>query len=222
MRGCFKAMLATMALGILATPAFAQGQGGRGGGGMGGGGMGGVGLISNVGVQKELKLDEVQMQKATDFSEENREKMRELYSQTQGLEGEERMAKMQELNRTHNAEAMKTLGTFMKPEQVKRFEQIVLQQRGAEALTDPVVAKNLKVTEEQTGKVKALMGEQRTRMMEAQQEASGDRQAAMQKGTAIRKETNTKVMALMTDAQKATWKEMAGEPFEITYAPRAR
>ena len=52
-------------------------------------------------------------------------------------------------------------------------------------------------------------------MREIQQSAGDDRQAAMQKIQALRKETNTKVMALMTDDQKKTWKEMTGEPFEI-------
>ena len=54
-------------------------------------------------------------------------------------------------------------------------------------------------------------------MREIQQSAADDRQAAMQKIQALRKETNTKVMALMTEDQKKTWKEMTGEPFEVTY-----
>ena len=57
-------------------------------------------------------------------------------------------------------------------------------------------------------------------MMEAQEAANGDRQAVMQAGTKIRKETNTKAMALMTDDQKKAWKELTGEPFEIVPGPR--
>ncbi len=214
MRGCFQAMLAAVALGALASPALAQGRGGWGGG------MAGPGLISNPSVQKELKLDDAQKEKATAFAEEMREKQREMASQTEGLDGEERMKKMQELGRAGNAEGMKALAAFLKPEQTRRFEQIVLQQRGADALTDPAVAKKLSVTDEQAEKVKALMGEQRHLMMEARDETIGDREMMMQKGLVIRKETNAKAMALMTDAQKGLWKAMTGEPFEMTYAPR--
>jgi hypothetical protein len=56
---------------------------------------------------------------------------------------------------------------------------------------------------------------------EIQQSAGDDRQAAMQKMTALRKETLTKVMAMMTDDQKKTWKEMTGEPFTMP-APQRR
>ncbi len=37
----------------------------------------------------------------------------------------------------------------------------------------------------------------------------------MEKMQAIRKETTTKAMALMTAEQKTMYKEMAGEPFEM-------
>jgi len=216
MRGCVKAMLAVVALGAIATPALAQG---RGGFGMGGN-MGIPGLIANPGVQAELKLDDAQKEKATAFAEELREKQREMYTSTEGLDGEERMKKLQELGRASSVERMKTLGTFLKPEQTKRFEQIVFQQRGADALADPVMAKKLAITVEQAEKVKALIGEQRAQMMEARDSSNGDRGAIMRKDLAIRKETTAKVMALMTDAQKATWKEMTGEPYEVAYGPR--
>ncbi len=57
-------------------------------------------------------------------------------------------------------------------------------------------------------------------MQEIRQAAGEDFQAAMPKIQALRKETNTKVMALMTEDQKKTWKEMTGEPFEIVQQPR--
>ena len=59
-------------------------------------------------------------------------------------------------------------------------------------------------------------------MRELFQSAGDDRQAAMAKVQTLRKETNTKVMALMTEDQKKTWKEMTGEPFEVAFQPRAQ
>jgi hypothetical protein len=215
MRGCFKAALAFGMVAVLAGPAMAQGRGGFGGG------MGGpINLLGNPSVQKELKLDDSQKEKATALSTETRDKMMGLRDKLEGLEGQERMTKQQELAKPINEEAMKTAHAFLKPEQAKRLHEIELQQRGANALSDPVIAKKLGVTEEQAGKVKTILADSQAEMREIFSSAGDDRQAAMQKVTALRKETNTKAMALLTDDQKKTWKELTGEPFEVVQQPR--
>jgi len=220
MRGCLKALAMFGMVAALAAPAMAQGRGGFGGGMMGGGMGGGVNLIGNESVQKELKLDEAQIKKSGEVSQDYRAKMQDARSSTEGLEGEARMKKMQELLKAGNDEAMLTLGTFLKPEQLKRFKEVSLQQRGAGALSDPSVTSALKVTDEQAAKVKTILGEAQAEMREIGQSAGDDHQAAMQKIQALRKEVNTKAMALMTGDQKKTWKEMTGEPFEVIYPQR--
>ena len=102
----------------------------------------------------------------------------------------------------------------------RNVEGIELQQRGANALNDPAIARKLSITDEQAAKVKTILADSRTEANELFSDAGDDRQAAMQKVQALRKETNTKVMALMTEDQKKTWKEMTGEPFEVVYQPR--
>ena len=216
MRGCLKAAMAFGLVAILAGPALAQGRGGMGMGMMGGP----ANLLGNPSVQKELKLDEGQIEKAKDLAADYRDKTMGLRDQLQGLQGQEMMTKRQELMKPINESAMKTAHAFLKPEQVKRLHEISLQQQGATALTDAAVAKKLGVTEEQTTKVKSLLADMQSEAGEIMQSAGDDRAAAMQKVTALRKETNTKVMALMTEDQKKTWKEMTGEPFEVVQQPR--
>ena len=218
MRGCLKAAMAFGLVVALAGPAMAQGRGGFGGG------MGGpVALLGNPGVQKELKLDEGQVEKATALAAEVRTKMTAMRDDLQGLEGQELMTKRAELVKPINEDGMKKAKDFLKEGQLARLDQIELQQRGANALNDSVIAKKLAITEEQTIKVKSIMADMQSEAGEIRQSAGDDRQAAMQKIQALRKETNTKVMSLMTDDQKKTWKEMTGEPFEVTYQrPGAR
>ena len=217
MRGCFKAMLAFGIMATMAAPAMAQGRGGFGGQG----GMGGpVNLLANPAVQKELKLDEAQVEKATKLATETREKMQGLRSQLEGLQGQEAQTKRAELAKPINDEAMKTAHEFLKADQVKRLHQIELQQRGANALTDSAVAKKVGITDEQATKVKTILADSQTEMRDLFSAAGDDRQAAMAKIQTLRKETNTKVMALLTDDQKKTWKEMTGEPFELPAQPR--
>ncbi len=218
MRGCLKAAMAFGLVVALAGPAMAQGRGGFGGG------MGGpIALLGNPGVQKELKLDEGQVEKATALAAEVRTKMTSMRDDLQGLEGQGLMTKRAELLKPSNEDAMKKAKEFLKEGQLARLEQVELQQRGANALNDPAIAKKLAITEEQATKVKSMMTDMQSEAREIQQSAGDDRQAAMQKIQALRKETNTKVMSLMTDDQKQTWKEMTGEPFEVTYQrPAAR
>ena len=89
---------------LMAGPALAQG--GRGFGmGMGGGGV--AMLISNESVQKELKLDDTQLTKIKEVAEKNREKMTAAREETKDLDREERMKKMQELNKEMNESTLK-------------------------------------------------------------------------------------------------------------------
>jgi hypothetical protein len=210
MRGFVKTAMAFGLVALLAGPALAQG--GRGGGGFGGGP---ANLLGNPAVQKELKLDEAQIEKATKLATETREKMTSLGEQLQDIPQNERMAKRQELAKPINESAMKTAAAFLKPEQIKRFHEIELQQRGIQALSDPIVTKKLSITTEQETKVKSLATDMQSEVAEIMQSAGDDRAAAMLKVTTLRKETLTKVMALMTDDQKKTWKEMTGEPFTV-------
>ena len=203
--------LVTAAL-LIPGSTYAQGRGGAGGGMAG---MAGPALIGNPAVQKELKLTDEQTEKAKDFAEEYREKSRESMAKLEGLEGEERMKKATELNMANSKAGMKDVNAMLKPEQAKRFGQIVFQMRGIEALTDPDHAKALKVTATQSEKVTSLLDDQRAEMREAMQDSGGDRAASMQKMVKIRKETTDKAMALMTPEQKTMYQEMSGEPFEL-------
>ena len=216
MKTSYKTVLAFGMMAAFAAPTFAQGQGRGGMGGMGGG----LNLIANPSVQKELKLDEDQVRKAGVVAEDARAKMTEMRSALEGLEQDARQKKMTEMMKTANEEGIKTLGTFLKPEQVKRFKQIELQQRGLAAFNDPAIASALKITDEQKEKVMALAADQRSQMAAATEAANGDRQAANQKMMGVRKETLTKALALMTPAQTAAWKEMTGEHFELVQGPR--
>ena len=201
---------------MLAAPALAQG--GRGFGGMGGGGYGM--LIGNPSVQKELKLDDQQTEKAKEFADKAREKMSEVREQLQGLEGEERRTKMTEINKEMNESAMKAFGDFLKPEQIARLKQISAQQRGVGAFSDPEIAKKLNLTESQKSEIREINQDLMSQMGELRQQFSDDREAAMKKMAELRKEGLAKVTAKLNDEQQKAWKEMVGAPFEVKYEPR--
>ena len=215
----------------LAGVAAAQPPRGQGRGGFGGG-FGGYGfLIRNEAVQKELKLDKDQADKAGEAATKVREKYNDEFTKLRDLENEERRTKSRELNNKVNEETIKAIGEVLKPEQMARLKQIELQQAGFAAYTRSDVQSVLKLNAEQTEKVKTITEAANTQIREAMgaggqggrpprgQGGAGRGGAGNEKVTAIRKETNEKLVALLTDDQKKTWKELTGAPFEV---PRTR
>jgi len=202
---------------LLAGPALAQGQG-RGFGMFGGGGIGM--LIGNESVQKELKLDDKQVEKAKEVAEKNGEKMRAAREEFQNLDQEERRTKMQTLGKEMNESTLKAIGEFLKPEQIARLHQINHQVRGAMAFSDPEVAKKLSLTDGQKSEIKTIVDDSATAIRELFTSNPDDREGNMKKVAELRKETLAKVTAKLNDEQQKTWKEMIGSPFEIKFPPR--
>lgn len=197
---------------FLSTSAQAQG----GGRGMGGG----LNLLSNKSVQKELKLSDEQVEKADKAATEQREKLMEKMQELRELEQGERQEKMQAVMKDFQIESKKTIADILKPEQAKRLSQITLQTQGFMAYMDSEVSSKLKLSDEQKSKLKDLQEEQMSKMGELREEMQNDREGAMKKMTELRKEMSEKAANLLTSEQKASWKEMVGEPFTIVQQGR--
>jgi len=210
MRSLRTSLLALSAAALLANPAFSQPPGGgRGGMQMRGGGMGM--LLGNTSVQEELKLTDAQKEKIKEFSAKQREAQQGL----RDLDQDERRTKMQELTKQAEAFAKETLT----PEQQKRIKQITLQTAGVGAFAMEDVVKELKITDEQKEKLKAINDQMRSDMRELFQ-GGGDQQENMTKMRALNKEAFTKATEVLTADQKKQWTEMTGKPFEMKPNPR--
>jgi Spy/CpxP family protein refolding chaperone len=222
MRTFGKMVLACGLVALLVAPAQAQRPGGGRGFGFGGGfgGGGGALLLANKSVQQELKADEAQAGKLNALAQDQMEKQREQFQKLQDLSPEERREKIQELNRTAGATLRKELEEILKPEQVKRFQQIQFQQMGVlGAATMPRVQETLNLTDEQRTKLRTIQEEQQESARQIRESTGGDFAAAMTKMADLRKKTNEKALAVLTDSQKAAWKDLTGEPFEVRFEP---
>ncbi|MGB2608162.1 MAG: hypothetical protein WBC80_04250, partial [Isosphaeraceae bacterium] len=155
MRTLSKTIVALGLVALMAGPALAQqGRGGRGGRSYGGGGMGIGMLLSNASVQQELKLDATQIEKAKELSTKLREK---VTAATQGLEGQERFAKIREMSKELNTEANTGAKEFLTREQLKRLHQIHHQVQGPQAFTDEHVQSKLKLTDAQKSDIDSIV-----------------------------------------------------------------
>jgi len=196
---------------VTALTAPAQAQGGRGRGM-----MGGYMLLGNKSVQQELKLDDKQVEKVTSVVTDVSAKMRE---KMQDIPQEERMQKFAEIRREANAEIKTAIKDVIKPEQLTRLDQIVNQQAGIQAFSEPNIQEKLKLTDDQKSKVRDITQDTNDRMREMFQAANGDFASVRDKMTTLRKESLDKVLAVLTADQKTTWKVLTGEPFEVKFEP---
>jgi Spy/CpxP family protein refolding chaperone len=201
---------------MMSMVAFGQpggGPGGRGGrmGGMGGMMMGSSFFLRQEAVQKELSL-----------TDEQKEKLKEAMPAGRGPGGgganlrdmsEEERAKAMEERAKQAAEAEKKIADILDDKQEARLKQIRLQVTGARAIImNQDVAKELGITEEQTTKIREAM----TALREEMQGGGGGGPGAF---AAMAEKGNAKVMEILTDEQKAKYKEMLGEPFDVSQIP---
>ena len=213
MRMLCKTFVSLGLVALMAGPAMArQGGGGRGGFG------GGLGiLLKNASVQQELKLDATQTEKANEVAEKAREKFQAKHEALEGLHGEERFKKLQEVNKEVNAEVNKEIKAFLTPEQIHRLHQIQHQLQGPHAFADEHVQDKLRLTDAQKTEIHEIVHASSVEAHRIWEDAQEDREAMWAKMAEHRKETLAKVESKLTDEQKAAWKEMLGAPFEIKW-----
>jgi Spy/CpxP family protein refolding chaperone len=188
---------------LLSTSSLARAQR-PGGGGRFGGGMGGdlLGLLSQKSVQDELKLSDDQRKQGNELAEKQRDGFRGL----RDLSEDERRKKIEE----RAAENQKAVAGVLNAEQLKRLKQISLQQQGVLAYEQPEVASALQLTNDQKDKLKGIQQSARDKMREAFQ---GGGQPDREKLQAARKAIADQAAGVLTDEQKAKWKDLTGETF---------
>jgi Spy/CpxP family protein refolding chaperone len=220
----FAIALTTIAALTVAANLQAQGPGGGGpgrgmGGMMGGPGGGVLMLLQNEQVQKNIELDADQKEKLQKLATETREAMRAKMGDMSNLSQEERRTKMTDMRKDMEEETAKTekkVEGILLPKQLERIKQIQLQVQGVAALANPDVAKALELTADQQAKVKSINEESMKAMRDMF--AGGGRPSAedRDKMTKARKETETKLMDVLTADQKEKLEKMKGEKFDVT------
>jgi Spy/CpxP family protein refolding chaperone len=161
-------------------------------------------LLRSEVVQKDLQLTDDQKSSIGKLYDNVRVSLARL----QGLSPEERRTKMQELRKDQEEK----VSSILDAKQKARVKEIELQQLGGFALADKAVAEALKLTDDQVNKIKELTDGFNKEMRDAFQAArnGGDATAARDTFTKIRKEGSEKLLAILTDEQKASFEKMKG------------
>jgi hypothetical protein len=217
-------LVAVAVVGLLVTAASAQ-QPGRGRGGFGGfgGGFGGTSpsqeklrILANEAVQKELELAADQKTDIAKLAEEARTKGREAFAgiDFQGLrdlsqeERDKRLAPSRQKLDALAKDISKKIDAVLLPHQAERLQEIYVQVRGIDALTDEDIAKQLGLDEKQKEQLTTIRDENRRQMFQGGQ-GGFDRE----RFAALRKEREDKSLAVLTAPQKEKFAKMKGEAF---------
>ena len=204
---------------VLTANVQAQGQGqGRGRGmRMMGGRMAGVGVLMAPQAQEELGLSEDQIEKISEIRENMQASMMEKFQGLQDVPQDERQVKMQAVMSELGSGFETEIKDVLDEKQMARYKEMSLQAMGADAFNQSEVAEKLMLTSEQKEKIGTIMTTSQEETRTAFQDAmeSGDREGLGPKMQELRTKAMADVTAVLTDEQKAAWKEMTGKPFTM-------
>ncbi len=241
--GCLASAVAPVVFGQEERPQRGQGggPGGRGGpggmlGGLGGmlGGMGGLaGTLGIEEVQKHLKMDETQQNEFKEARTSLQDDMRKIMEEMRGAAGqgggqggggrgfgggfsEETRKKMSELTGKLDSK----IEDILDPSQFDRLLGLFAQQAGINALGNKHIVDRLVITDDQKSKIKELQDESGAKVREMFTGGGGRPGPEMfEKMTAMRKESEEKIMGVLTADQKKKLDELKGEKFEFPQGP---
>jgi hypothetical protein len=161
-------------------------------------------LLRQKSVQKELELGADVIQKIMAFTTAQSEAVGKILALGEAARKEE-FAKLAKQNE-------KFLTDTLTAKQAQRLDQITMQFTALTQLTKPEMAKELKLSNEQVTKLKDLQTQARKALVDLLE--AENRAGKSEKLAKLREETRTKILAILTDEQKARMREIAGPPFE--------
>jgi len=209
-----------------AAPSFAQGRGGGfGRGGFGGFGAGPLQLLQMPEVQKELKMEQAQIDLIKQLQAEQRQNRgnRGNRGDLQNLTPEERQKRFDEFRATaekNRVEEEKKVGEILDPKQMARLGELEIQRAGTFALLQPKVQDKLKISADQKTKLMAIQQEQRQAgagfrdlFQNGQQPTPEQLQEMRKKMQDAQTAADAKMLGVLNADQKKQFDTMKGAPF---------
>jgi hypothetical protein len=178
---------------------------------------GGPFLVFRDKVQEELKLSDDQKQKLLEKFPDYAQETKKTFERVQELKPEAREKEMQ----SHRKKSREKLAAFLKEtlkaEQLKRLQQLELQQERPHVLGRPDIRKALRITDEQMKQFMRVIQDMQKQIEPLMKEAQsgGNPEEIRPKVLKIRREYADKLEALLSDEQKKKWKEMVGQPLDL-------
>jgi len=183
-------------------------------------------LAANDAVQKHLGLGSDVVTKLNVLSEEYRvasqkeftalgidfTALSDLPAAERAVEMRKANEKTAEVTRKLAAAFVPKLEQLLTPDQLQRLKEIQLQASGVDMWTEPAIAKELDLSDEQNTKLTALRDEYSRR----QQQLDGDFQQRFARIRELNAERDSKALDLLTAVQKEKLSALKGPPFDVS------
>jgi len=179
-------------------------------------------LYQNGDVRRALNFTDQQMRLLNDANQRLMNSYQQDLSALNTVTPTERAARQAELQRLYDQRFMQSARLVLQPQQLDRYQQIVLQQRGLGAFTDPAVQQRLGLTQQQIANLVNLSNqyEQNVQSAVANPQAANnaaelrDRQALqLRDRQALQSKYQSQLSTILNPAQIQTWQSMTGAPF---------
>lgn len=168
----------------------------------------GVTLLRVEEVQRELKIDEKQNARIKEVIAPFRQRYDERIKELGRLPPERASMEFAKLTQVIGDETMRAVAEVLQPAQLRRFKQIRVQKLKDKAFQDAEVQIALKLTDDQKKQLQIIADEQQKKLLreEALTAEMVDKSSA---------EHIEKVLSVLTDRQRETWKDLVGPEFKI-------
>jgi hypothetical protein len=178
---------------------------------------GGSFLVFRDKVQEELQLSDKHKEKLLEKFPEYAQQTKEVFDKIAAMKSGEPEKELQSHRQKSHEKLAALLKEALAPEQLKRLQQLKLQQQGAFALGRPEIGEELKTTVEQRKQFMGVVQEMQKKIEPLMKEAQsgGNPQEIRPKVMKIRKDYEARIEAILSDAQKQQWKRMLGKPFDL-------
>jgi hypothetical protein len=168
-------------------------------------------LLKQIPIQKDLQLSSEQNKKLKSFIAKEQKDLQSLVR----IVPMYRQQKADEMNQATE----ESLQDLLTQDQSNRLSQIALQKKGTVSLLDSEIVSALKITYDQQGKLKAVQQESAKETTKLQQMSANPQyyQARLpdvkKRWEKLQKDTQEKLLNVLTVEQRSQWQEMIGEPF---------
>jgi hypothetical protein len=169
-------------------------------------------LARDKGTQNELKMTKKQIDAVPKLIADLNEKYKDDLGRAKELKPAERYKKEGELFKVAGEEANRGLAAVLGADQFKCLKQLHVQRRGPYAFSETEVVAALQLTKEQKKKMRDMETEYQKALLEVNKLTDADERT--RKVTAALKEAMDRAMAVLTDEQKKTWKDLIGERYK--------
>ena len=205
---------------VVLTLAFTGGASAQGRGpGPGGPGSSTLFLVRIPEVQRELKLDEAQVEALDQLSAECRAKGERLGQMSASLSREERFKQFRELGE----EAERKVAERLTDKQKGRLYQLRLQRAGMRSLEWPIVQDDLRLNGDQRQRVQMTLQSEKDSFQKVFEEfksegpnmSAGMRDRVRERFHELHSQTDTRLSAILSEGQRQKFQSIQGAPFKF-------